>query len=395
MEIGLFTAYIYVLAVIFKMRLTFILIVLILFSMNSSSQNKSDKLFVFVGTLIPSDPVVTNSEGYVKLKYQILEKTYGNYHKDTIDFFAYYDGDKLKFTRYKNCLLFLLQDGDTFYKMADPVYEVYRTLDGHWANGAKSWDYRPALQTSIKPRRLQFKDAPNIDLTGLSQKEIDHWYPAKYYERKGSVAIPIFGSYTNELFEINKYVYLSSFFPIEKIFLNKQQIEDAVSGWQQSGILNHLTKEQILVAKTKAFGENCKNLNDVIIYFPQVVYWFDTELENLNDPYAEFIRKLSGISRGVFQPTNISDNFNVASKSGVTVRFSLNNKDYSKTFRIQDDWIDPEIIDFVKKVVVGNNLNGQSYQLYEGGQGGIIIFLTPKQYQELKTNEFVIFAEED
>lgn len=363
--------------------------------MNSSSQNKSDKLFVFVGTQIPSDPAVKNSEGYVKLKYQILEKTYGNYDRDTIDFFSYYDADKLKFTRYKNCLLFLLQDGDTFYKMAEPAYEVYRTLDGHWANGAKPWDYGPDIQTSIKPRRLQFNDSPNIDLNGLSQKEIDHWYPAKYYNRNGNVAIPIFGSYTDELFEINKYVYLSSFFPTEKKFLNKQQIEDAVSGWQQAGILNHLTKEQISTAKTKAFEENSQNLNDVIINFSDVVYWFDTELENLNDPYTEFIRKLSEISHGVFQPTNISDNFNAASKSDVKVQFSLNNKDYSKTFQKQNDWIDPSIIDFIKQVVVENNLSGQFYQLYEGGQGGIVIFLTPKQYQDLKTKELVIFAEDD
>ena len=188
------------------MRLTTILISVILFSMNSSSQNRSDRLFVFVGSMIPSYPTSKKSKGYVRLKYKILEKTYGNYENDTIDFFAYYDADNLKFSRYKNCLLFLLKDGSTFYKMADPVYNVYRTLDGRWASGAIPWNYEPGIQTSIKPRRLQFKDSTNIDLTGLSQEEIDHWYPAKYYERKGSVAIPVFGSYTDELFEISKRV---------------------------------------------------------------------------------------------------------------------------------------------------------------------------------------------
>ncbi|MEI2739563.1 MAG: hypothetical protein V9F01_12375 [Chitinophagaceae bacterium] len=382
-------------AVILKMRLTFILVILILFSMDSSSQNKSDKLFVFVGTLVPSDPAVKNSDGYVKLKYKILEKTFGKYDKDTIEFFAYYDVDQLKFTRYKNCFLSLFQDGDTFYKMADPVYEVYQTLDGRWANGAKWWDYGPDIQTSIKPRRLQLKDSPNIDLTGLSQKEIDHWYPAKYYERKGGVATPFYGSYTDELFEIQKSVWFSSYFPAEKKFLNNQQIEDAVSGWQNAGILNHLSKKQVLDSKKKAFAEKSKYLNDVIVHFPNVVYWFDTELGNLNDPYAEFIQKLSEISHGTFRPTNISDNFSASLRSGATVRFSLNNKDYSKTFKIQDDWIDPDIFDFVQKVVVENHLGGKFYQLYEGGQGGIIIFLTPKQHRELKSNELVIFAEDE
>jgi hypothetical protein len=133
----------------------------------------------------------------------------------------------------------------------------------------------------------------------------------------------------------------------------------------------------------------------VIINFPEVVYWFDIELENLNDPYAEFVRKLSEISHGIFEPTKLSDNFNEAPKSGVTVRFSFNNKDYSKTLQIQDDWIDTDIFDVVKQVVTENNLDGQFYELYEGGQGGIIIFLTPKQHQYIKTNGLLIFLEDE
>jgi hypothetical protein len=358
-------------------------------------KNKSDKILVFVGNMISSYSISKNSEGYVKLKYKILERTYGAYHEDTIDFFAYYDVDKLKFTRYKNCLLFLLQDGGAFYKMADPVYEVYRTLDGRWANGAKWWDYGPDIQTSIKPKRLQFKDSPNIDLTGLSQKEIDHWYPAKYYERNGSVAMPVFGNYTDELIEINKNSYLRSFFPFEKKFLTRQQIEDAIFGWQKAGILNHLTERQISEAKKKSLASSNENLNDVILNFPDVVHWFDTELENLNDPYAELLLKFSNISHGVFKPTNISDNFSKPDNGKVTLRFSINNKDYSKILQLQDDWIDTDFFDLIKQVVKENNLGGKFYHLYEGGQGGIIIFLTPKQYQELKTNELVIFAEDE
>ena len=61
--------------------------------MNSSSQNRSDRLFVFVGSMIPSYPTSKNSKGYVRLKYKILEKTYGNYENDTINFFS--EGKKL------------------------------------------------------------------------------------------------------------------------------------------------------------------------------------------------------------------------------------------------------------------------------------------------------------
>ena len=191
----------------------------------------------------------------------------------------------------------------------------------------------------------------------------------------------------------NDKVIVVAYFPSEKKFLNKQQIEDAISGWQKAGILNHLTEKQISAAKKKSLASSYENLNDVILNFPDVVHWFDSELENLNDPYAELLLKFSTISHGVFKPTNISDNFSKPDNGKVTLRLSINNKDYSKILQLQDDWVDTDFFDFITQVVIENNFGGKFYQLYEGGQGGIIIFLTPKQYQELKTNELVIFAE--
>jgi len=114
----------------------------------------------------------------------------------------------------------------------------------------------------------------------------------------------------------------------------------------------------------------------------------------LKDPYAELVREFSKISHGVFKPTNISDNFNKPIKNKVILQFSLNGKNYSKTLQLQDDWIDSRFFDLVKQAVTENRLIGQFYELYEGGQGGIIIFLTPKQYQYLKVTKLVVFAED-
>ena len=179
-----------------------------------------------------------------------------------------------------------------------------------------------------------------------------------------------------------------------KSYLTPNQIEEAIIGWKKSGVLKHLTTEQIETAKKQALGSDNENLNDALIHFPNVIYSYDTELGNLNDPYAELIKELSKISHGVFNPTDISDNFNSPIKNKVTVRFTLNKHIYSKDCKIQDDWIDPDIIDFIKHTVAENVLLGQFYELYEGGQGANIIFLTADQQQYLKKNKLVAFVED-
>jgi hypothetical protein len=180
----------------------------------------------------------------------------------------------------------------------------------------------------------------------------------------------------------------------KKDYLTSKQIEDAVLGWHKAGILNHLTKTQISSAKKKALAADNESLNDVLLNFPKVVHWFDTELVNLEDPYAELLIEFSNISRGAFKPTNISDNFSKPENNTVLLKFSLNSKEYSKVLRIHDDWIDSDFLEVVDQAVSENKLTGQFYQLYEGGQGAIFIFLTPDQHRYLKTNNLLTFAEE-
>ena len=171
-------------------------------------------------------------------------------------------------------------------------------------------------------------------------------------------------------------------------------IEDAIKNWRKIGLLKHLTSKEIELSKNKSIEDSCEDLNEVLLNFPFVIHWFDTELENLKDPYAELLKEFSKISHGVFNPTNIFDNFKTPIENKVTVKFKLNEKEYSKDLRVQDDWIDVAFIDFVKHAVSENKLMGQFYELYEGGQGANIIYLTPQQYEFLKKNKLVVFAED-
>lgn len=106
------------------------------------------------------------------------------------------------------------------------------------------------------------------------------------------------------------------------------------------------------------------------------------------------MNELSLISHGSFKPSNITDNFSKPTDKKSTIKFSFNGKDYSKDLKIEDDWIDPSFFDLIKQAVADNKLNGQFYELYTGGQEASLIFLTTDQYEYLRTNKLLVFADQ-
>lgn len=176
--------------------------------------------------------------------------------------------------------------------------------------------------------------------------------------------------------------------------ITSEKIETAISEFQKIDLLSHLSPDQIKSSTEKVKQQENGNLNDVLQCFPQTIYFFDTELGNLEDPYKEILNELSLISHGQFRPINITDNFSKPTNKKATVNFSFNGKEYAKDLKVEDDWIDPSFFDLIKKVVTDNKLNGQFYELYTGGQEASLIFLTTDQYEYLRTNKLLVFADQ-
>ncbi|MBK9461101.1 MAG: hypothetical protein IPN94_17135 [Sphingobacteriales bacterium] len=176
--------------------------------------------------------------------------------------------------------------------------------------------------------------------------------------------------------------------------LTTVRIEKAISEYQKIGLLSHLSAEQIKFATDKAAQQENRNLNDVLQCFPNTIYYFDTELGNLENPYAEILKELSLISKGMFNPTNIIDHFAKPTNKKSLVKFSFYKKEYSKQLLVEDDWIDPHFFDLVKQAVNDNKLNGQFYELYTGGQEASIIFLTIEQEKYLRANNLLTFGDQ-
>jgi len=189
-------------------------------------------------------------------------------------------------------------------------------------------------------------------------------------------------------------VYFTPSYESFKNKLTSKKIEQAIEEYKKIGLLSHLTSEQIEKAKEKVSEQENTNLNDVLMAFPIVVYMFDTELGNLEDPYAELIREFKKISHTDFNATEISDNFDIEKKKKVELKFIIGNKLHTKTLKIEDDWIDTEFFSYIKSVVTEQKLKGQFYELYTGGQEASIIYLTKEQYDYLRAKKLLIFGDE-
>lgn len=189
-------------------------------------------------------------------------------------------------------------------------------------------------------------------------------------------------------------VYFTPSYENFKNKLTSSKIEQAIEEYKKIGLLSHLTSEQIAKAKEKVSEQENINLNSVLLAFPNIIHIFDTELGNLEDPYAELVREYKRISHNDFNAVDISDNFNIEKNKKTVLKFKIGTKSYNKTLRIEDDWIDTDFFNFIKNVVTQNNLRGQFYELHTGGQDVGIIYLTKEQYDYLKTNKLLIFGDE-
>lgn len=171
----------------------------------------TSRLFVFVGEKISVELLphrAGSMDDCFKAKYVILEKVYGNFSDDTIEFVAYDHYGTPAFSEFKTVLLYVSADSGTYYHQKYMYNDVYKTKDGRWAGPYAVDDYEHAYNkhTKIKPVKIEFPE-----------KTI------------GDTAIAIYGNYVEELFALKKTGVLTS----RKLFeATPEQEEDMVESMQ-------------------------------------------------------------------------------------------------------------------------------------------------------------------
>jgi hypothetical protein len=171
----------------------------------------NNKLFVFVGQKIWIKPLPSRQYSFnngFKAKYLILEKVFGNFLADTIEFVAYDHYGIPDFSKFKNVLLYVSADSGTYYQQKYMYNDVYKTQDGRWA-GTYAWeDYQHAYnkQTKIKPIKIDFveKVVYPTKMTDGEGRQFTRTYQRPYFKTVGDSAIAIYGNYIEDLFSLTR-----------------------------------------------------------------------------------------------------------------------------------------------------------------------------------------------
>lgn len=183
----------------------------------------NNPLFVFVGQKIAVE-VLPNKHGAMdvcfKAKYSILERVYGKFAADTIEFVTYDHYGFPAFANFKNVLMYVSADKGTYFHQKYMYNDVYKTTNGKWAGPYSIEDYKHEYNkhTAIKPVRIAFteKVVYPIRMTDNEGQSYTLTYPEPYFKTTGDSAVVIYGNYVEELFKLKRDGYLSA----REIFVN-------------------------------------------------------------------------------------------------------------------------------------------------------------------------------
>jgi hypothetical protein len=177
----------------------------------------NNPLFVFVGEKVHVEQL-PNQRGSMdkafKAKYAVLDKVYGHFPGDTIEFVAYDHYGTPDFSRFKNVLLYVSADSGMYYHQKYMYNDVYRTKDGRWA-GTYAWnDYRHEYnkKTKIKPVKMDFAE-PVFYPTKLVDERgntLTRTLPKPYFSTIRDRAIAVYGNYVDDLFRLKRDGYLTA-----------------------------------------------------------------------------------------------------------------------------------------------------------------------------------------
>lgn len=172
---------------------------------------ENNRLFVFVGhkiSVVPLPHERGSMDAGFKAKYLVIEKVFGNFSYDTIEFAAYDHYGIPPFSEYNDVLLFVSADSGTYYHQKYQYNDVYKTREGQWAGTYAFDDYEHEYnrKTKIKPTKIVFAQPVYYPLKKVTEQgdTLTRRLPKPYFKTIGDSAIAIYGNYVKDLFLLKR-----------------------------------------------------------------------------------------------------------------------------------------------------------------------------------------------
>jgi hypothetical protein len=172
----------------------------------TSANERKNTLFVFVGKKISVTEAQQDSnsmDAQFKAKYKILQRVYGTFPNDIIEFEVYDHYGIPGFSHYDNALLFVSEYEGKYYHEKYQYYDVYPTTDGKWAG-----IYHDFEGYDAPPPRKQISFTKEVHLTlsiiNNDSEIVQLKYSPPYFKIIEDKAYPLYGYNVEELFAIKK-----------------------------------------------------------------------------------------------------------------------------------------------------------------------------------------------
>lgn len=208
-----------------KVKLLFVIILLLIQQSLLAFEKPQNTLFVFVGELMSlkhiSKPEVivkplANGKSSVTVKmdheyeatFRVLKSIYGDYKKETIKFAVFNHYGKPRFSNFKHSLMFVSQGEDgAFYHEKYQFFDVYKTESGRWATCFSPLKNDTSHPKVLKPVPIKFKEPIIYDmgLYAINKEKKEQLFPKEFFTIIDDYALcKGMGSYVNDLFESKK-----------------------------------------------------------------------------------------------------------------------------------------------------------------------------------------------
>ncbi|GAB3586034.1 hypothetical protein GCM10027345_35080 [Hymenobacter daeguensis] len=144
-------------------------------------------------------------------RYQVLGNVYGRLPGDTVQFTAYDHYGMPQFSKHQTVLLFVSEYCQELIHQKYQYFPLYKTTDNRWAAPfpAEAYATRPGASI-LKPHRLRFREPVVTDLTDYDPALVAKRFPPPYYRIENHQAIAEYGSYVDELLELEKQTVLKA-----------------------------------------------------------------------------------------------------------------------------------------------------------------------------------------